>query len=268
MRIGKNTLYFACTEISVYGLFTRSMQLTFEDMGGGSLERLEISSLEGLMRDLLKRGVWEKEIENFLNESVFSELAAEIEKAYSKGVCFPAPSNIFKALELTSLQDCKVVILGQDPYHGPGQAMGLSFSVPDKVKLPPSLRNIFKEREDDLKAEPRGGDLSDLARQGVLLLNRVLTVEMSKAGSHRGFGWEQFTETIIKAVNSKKDGVVFILWGSDAHKVESLIDAKKHRIIKSVHPSPLSAYRGFFGSKPFSATNKALKELGHDEISW
>lgn len=244
------------------------MQLSFDGLERDVDESLKISSLRVVFEGVLNAGGWEKEIQNFIQTEAFSRLSEQIEKAYNTKTCFPRPELILKALELTSLSDCKVVILGQDPYHGPGQAMGLSFSVPNGTKLPPSLRNIFKEREEDLKVSPMGGDLSDWAKQGVLLLNRVLTVEASKAGSHRGLGWEEFTESLIKAVSEKKEGVCFILWGSDAHSIEKHIDTSKHRVIKSVHPSPLSAYRGFFSSKPFSKVNKAMKELGYDEISW
>lgn len=244
------------------------MQLQFDDMGGDYAQRLEIKSLESLFSKLIKDGCWEVVVNDFVKSDGFKEFASEIEGRYSRNTCFPKPENILKALELVSLDRCKVVLVGQDPYHGPGQAQGLSFSVPNGMKTPPSLRNIFKERSDDLNLPPRGNDLTDWANQGVLLLNRVLTVEMSKAGSHRGLGWERFTENVIRAVNEKERGVCFILWGSDAHSLETIIDSSKHRVIKSVHPSPLSAYRGFLGSKPFSQTNKALKELGYDEISW
>lgn len=244
------------------------MQLQFEDMGGVSGQRLKIKSLALLFEELLKVGGWEKVVLDFMNLDGFNEFASEIEERYSNSICFPKPNDIFKALELVSCDKCRVVIVGQDPYHGPGQAQGLSFSVPDGIKTPPSLRNIFKERQDDLGLPARGNDLTDWAKQGVMLLNRVLTVEMSKAGSHRKLGWEKFTEDVIQHINDQNEGVCFVLWGSDAQELEAIINQEKHTVIRSVHPSPLSAYRGFFGSKPFSSINKALKELGYDEISW
>lgn len=182
---------------------------------------------------------------------------------------YPAPSQLLSALELTSLQDVRVVILGQDPYHGEGEAHGLAFSVNEGIKLPPSLVNIFKERESDLKlAPPSHGLLVAWAKQGVLLLNTVLSVEKDRAGSHQKKGWEPFTDQIIRMVNQKSDPVVFILWGLPAQKKVSLIDASKHLILTSPHPSPLSSYRGFFGSKPFSQTNRFLKKQGLPEIIW
>lgn len=179
---------------------------------------------------------------------------------------YPKEENIFKALELCALEDVCVVILGQDPYHGEGQAQGLAFSVPQGMKLPPSLRNIYKEMADDLNLEslPESGDLSHWASQGVLLLNTVLTVEPAKAHSHAKKGWENLTDTIIKTVSAKSSPVVFILWGAPAQKKVKLIDSKKHLILKSPHPSPLSSYRGFFGSKPFSKTNAFLKK----KVKW
>jgi uracil-DNA glycosylase len=163
----------------------------------------------------------------------------------------------------------RVVILGQDPYHGPGQAMGLSFSVPNGVKLPPSLQNIYKELSSDLgTAPPTTGDLTHWASQGVLLLNSVLTVRAHQAASHQGKGWEQFTDAVLQAVNNKPEHVVFILWGGFARKKKALLDASRHTIIESAHPSPLSAYAGFFGSKPFSATNNALLTHGQPPIRW
>ena len=184
-------------------------------------------------------------------------------------IIYPAENDIFSALNLTPFNKVKVVIIGQDPYHGPGQAHGLSFSVPKGVKIPPSLVNIYKELKDDLDiTPPTHGYLEDWARQGVLLLNNVLTVEDGKAGSHHNQGWEQFTDKIIEVLNQKKENLVFILWGSPAQKKAKSIDENKHFIIKSVHPSPLSSYRGFFGSKPFSKTNAFLKSKGIKEINW
>lgn len=187
----------------------------------------------------------------------------------SNNTVYPNSEDVFKALHLCSYSDVKVVIIGQDPYHGDGQAMGLSFSVPDGVPLPPSLVNIYKELQSDLGGESRiGGDLSSWAKQGVLLLNSVLTVRAHQAASHQGKGWEQFTDAVLKAVSNKQDHVVFILWGGFARKKKSLIDATKHTIIESAHPSPLSAYNGFFGSKPFSKANAALEAHGQNPIYW
>ena len=185
------------------------------------------------------------------------------------GKVFPAGGDEFRALYLTHYQDVKVVILGQDPYHNDGQAMGLSFSVPSGVKLPPSLQNIYKELYADTgKQPPKTGDLTDWANQGVLLLNSALTVRAHQAASHQGKGWEQFTDAILQAVNDKPEHVVFILWGASARKKKLLIDTTRHTVIESAHPSPLSAYKGFFGSKPFSKTNQALKVHGQTPINW
>ena len=209
-------------------------------------------------------------------------LADEFEKPYMKNlmdfleqeknsgkIIYPAPENIFAAFEHTPFDKVKVVILGQDPYHGEGQAHGLSFSVPPTVKLPPSLVNIYKELQNDLGVvPPNHGTLSDWADQGVLLLNAVLTVEQNKAGSHHKKGWETFTDQVIEILNREKNNVVFILWGAPAQKKAAHVDEKKHFLIKSVHPSPLSSYRGFFGSKPFSKTNQYLREHHISEINW
>lgn len=182
---------------------------------------------------------------------------------------FPKTEDVFNALRLTSYQDVRVVILGQDPYHNDGQAMGLSFSVPEGVRLPPSLVNIYKELSSDLdKKPPITGDLTDWAKQGVLLLNSVLTVRAHQAASHQGKGWEEFTDAVLKAVNEKPEHVVFILWGGFARKKKLLIDTTKHTVIESAHPSPLSAYNGFFGSKPFSKANYALKEHNQKPVNW
>jgi uracil-DNA glycosylase len=182
---------------------------------------------------------------------------------------FPKTEDVFKALKLTPYKDVKVVILGQDPYHNDGQAMGLSFSVPDGVRLPPSLVNIYKELTSDIGNEPpKTGDLTVWALQGVLLLNSVLTVRAHQAASHQGKGWERFTDAVLRAVNDKPEHVVFILWGGFAQKKKSLIDTSRHKVIESPHPSPLSAYNGFFGSKPFSKTNEALGSHDQKPISW
>ena len=182
---------------------------------------------------------------------------------------FPAAENVFKALQLVPLEYVKIVILGQDPYHGTGQAHGLSFSVPAQMKIPPSLQNIFKELESDLQIKPAvHGDLTRWAQQGVLLLNSVLTVQQDLAASHQKKGWEQFTDKIISIVNQNCDHVVFILWGSYAQKKAEFVDQNRHLVLKSAHPSPLSSYRGFFGSKPFSKANQWLSSKGINQIQW
>lgn len=182
---------------------------------------------------------------------------------------YPEGKNYFAALNLTPFSKVKVVIVGQDPYHGPGQAHGLSFSVPEGVRLPPSLLNIFKELRDDLGiAIPSTGSLLKWANEGVLLLNAVLTVEDGKAAAHQGKGWEEFTDKIIHVLNDEKENLVFILWGSYAQKKAAFVDRNKHLVIESVHPSPLSAHRGFFSTKPFSRTNEYLRSKGIGPINW
>ena len=192
----------------------------------------------------------------------------QVEHAKKK-VIYPKSSDVFRALNSTPFEKIKVVILGQDPYHGPGQAHGLSFSVPDGVRFPPSLQNIFKELKTDVGVDkPLSGDLSRWAEQGVLLLNATLTVEAAMAASHQKKGWEQFTDAIIHKINDQREHIVFILWGSYAQKKASFIDTKKHLVLKAVHPSPLSSHRGFFGSKPFSQANKYLETHQIQPIHW
>lgn len=193
-----------------------------------------------------------------------------LQKQYeNKKNIFPATQNYFRALDLVDVDKVKVVILGQDPYHGVGQAHGLSFSVPDGVRFPPSLQNIFKELKEDLGIEPpKSGDLTRWAEQGVLLLNSVLTVEQDKAASHQKQGWEEFTDRVIAVVNDQSPHAVFILWGSYAQKKAAFVDKTRHLIISSPHPSPLSSHRGFFGSKPFSKANAWLKSKGLEPVRW
>lgn len=212
---------------------------------------------------------WKKHLEPKVTQT-FNRLKTYLEQEYAAGkTIFPPGDLIFQALQFTDIDQVKVVILGQDPYHGPGQAHGLSFSVPAGERLPPSLRNIYKELATDTGTPiAKSGNLASWATQGVLLLNAVLTVESGLAGSHAGKGWEDITDCIIKAVSDRCNGIVFILWGNYALKKKSLIDTKKHHIITSVHPSPLSASRGFFGSKPFSKTNAYLKSQGKTPIDW
>ena len=194
----------------------------------------------------------------------------EIDKRYENSIVFPEKQNIFKAFSLTKFEDLKVVILGQDPYHGIGQAQGLSFSTPSNIKNPPSMVNILKEINDDLgkKSVCEDGDLTPWAKQGIMLLNTILTVEQGLAKSHHNLGWEIFTDNIIKYISENKENVIFLLWGSPAISKTKLIDKNKHFILTAPHPSPLSVYRGFYGCKHFSKTNEILKKLNKEEIIW
>lgn len=202
---------------------------------------------------------WDEVLSSVWNSPGFKKFMSIIDKKYSETTCFPEYNDIFNALKLTPYSKVKVVILGQDPYHGTGEAHGLSFSVKDDIKKPPSLKNIFKELHDDLGyPEPKSGNLEKWAKEGVLLLNSVLTVEKDKAASHKDLGWEILTDHIIKLLNMKETPIIFILWGNFAKKKKVYITNKKHLIIESPHPSPFSAYTGFFGSKPFSKTNNFL----------
>ena len=199
---------------------------------------------------------WDEVLSSVWNSPGYKKFMSIIDKKYSETTCFPEYNDIFNALKLTPYSKVKVVILGQDPYHGTGEAHGLSFSVKDDIKKPPSLKNIFKELHDDLGyPEPKSGNLEKWAKEGVLLLNSVLTVEKDKAASHKDLGWEILTDHIIKLLNMKETPIVFILWGNFAKKKKVYITNKKHLIIESPHPSPFSAYTGFFGSKPVSKTN-------------
>ena len=202
---------------------------------------------------------WDDVLASVWNSNGFHNFMNIVKEKYRENTCFPEYNNIFNALKLTPYKDVKVVILGQDPYHGTGEAHGLSFSVQKGVKKPPSLKNIFKELKDDLGYdEPADGDLTSWAKQGVLLLNSVLTVEKDKAASHKDLGWNFLTDHIIKLLNQKQEPVVFILWGNFARNKKEFITNHKHLIIESPHPSPFSANSGFFGSKPFSKTNNFL----------
>ena len=213
---------------------------------------------------------WKNIIENEQQKPYYEKLKEEIDKRYENSIVFPEKQNIFKAFSLTKFEDLKVVILGQDPYHGIGQAQGLSFSTPSNIKNPPSMVNILKEINDDLQKKSfcEDGDLTPWAKDGVLLLNTILTVEESKPKSHHNLGWEIFTDNIIKYISDNKKDIVFILWGSPAIAKTKLIDTKKHHILSAPHPSPLSSYRGFFGCKHFSETNGILKNLGKEQINW
>lgn len=211
---------------------------------------------------------WKEILAPIKQSDAFTTLWNKVKQEYAQGKCFPPKEQIFRALELTPFEDVKVVIIGQDPYHGDFQANGLCFSVSDQVKTPPSLQNIYKELKDDLNIDKNTNELESWAKQGVLLLNDTLTVRAHSPNSHKDLGWEQFTDFIIKEVSEKKDSVVFVLWGAFAQKKESLIDNQKHFVIKSAHPSPFSVYRGFFGSKPFSKINSYLASKNLTEIKW
>ena len=222
------------------------------------------------MSQIKLSNAWLKFLDTEFEKDYMKSLKAFLAAEYKmKKTIFPATQNYFAALDLVEPKKIKVVILGQDPYHGEGQAHGLCFSVQEGVPVPPSLQNIYKELHSDLNIPiVKTGDLTRWARQGVLLLNSVLTVEKDRAASHQGKGWEQFTDKIISVVNENCDNVVFILWGSYAQKKAAFVNREKHLVLESVHPSPLSAYRGFFGSKHFSKANKWLKSKGLDEIIW
>lgn len=219
--------------------------------------------------DLKIEPSWQEALQEEFNKSYFKDLTETVKQAYLNEVIYPHPKNIFNAFTFCSFDKVKVVVLGQDPYHGTGQAHGLSFSVPDGIKIPPSLQNIYKEMKNDIGKEiPTSGNLEHWAKQGVLLLNATLTVKANLAGSHQDIGWETFTDTIIKTISDKKEHVVFILWGKYAQAKANLINQNKHLILTAPHPSPFSAYTGFFGSKPFSKTNEYLEKHGLNKIKW
>jgi uracil-DNA glycosylase len=212
---------------------------------------------------------WSQILEEELQKDYYLKLREWLKGEYQSSDTHPSMHDIFNAFHFTAYQDVKVVLLGQDPYHGPNQAEGLSFSVKKGIKVPPSLRNMYKELQDDIGCSiPNHGSLVKWAEQGVLLLNTVLTVEEGKAHSHRGKGWEEFTDRVIRLLNEREMPMVFLLWGKPAQSKRALIDESKHKIITAPHPSPLSAHRGFFGSKPYSRTNQFLMEQGMDEIDW
>ena len=212
---------------------------------------------------------WDEKLNIIWNSEGFKRFYHIVENEYNNKIIFPPKEHIFEALKLTSYANTKVVIVGQDPYHGEGEAHGLSFSVMDGVKIPPSLQNIFKELHDDLGCPiPQNGSLVPWTKEGILLLNTVLTVEANKPASHKDLGWEKFTDEVIKRLNEKNTPVVFILWGSFARSKKSFITNPIHYIVESPHPSPFSANHGFFGSKPFSKTNEFLNKNGIEEIKW
>ncbi|GLF89274.1 uracil-DNA glycosylase [Bacillus safensis] len=212
---------------------------------------------------------WWAVMKSEFEQPYYQELREWMKEEYRTQTIFPKPDDVYRALHLTSYEKVKVVILGQDPYHGPGQAHGLSFSVQPGVKHPPSLRNIFQELTDDLGCPvPNHGSLVSWAEQGVLLLNTVLTVRKGEANSHKGKGWERVTDRVIDVLNERDQPVVFVLWGRHAQNKKERIDQNKHYIIESPHPSPFSARNGFFGSRPFSKVNAYLEQLGMEEINW
>jgi uracil-DNA glycosylase len=212
---------------------------------------------------------WKQALQEEFGKAYFRDLTDFVKEEYQKGPVYPPPKAIFRAFELTPFNEVKAVILGQDPYHGRGQANGLCFAVGEGVTLPPSLQNIYKEIESDLGKKPEWkGDLERWATQGVLLLNATLTVRAGAAGSHQNKGWELFTDAAIKALSDKKEGLVFILWGNYARLKGAHIDRSKHQVIESPHPSPFSANHGFFGSRPFSKTNEYLIRNGKAPIDW
>jgi len=215
---------------------------------------------------------WKAVLTDEFGKEYFAALAAFVKDEYKKGAVYPAPKNIFRAFDLCPFDKVKVVILGQDPYHGAGQANGLCFAVGDGIALPPSLQNIYKEIAADtgvpFEALAKKGDLERWAKQGVLLLNATLTVAAKTPGSHQNKGWEEFTDAAIKALSDQREHLVFILWGNYAKQKGAHIDRTKHCVIESPHPSPFSAYSGFFSSKPFSKTNTYLKKTGQQAIDW
>ena len=213
---------------------------------------------------------WKQYLKNEFEKSYFAKLTENVRNEYKNGLCFPPAKLVFNAFNLCPFNKVKVVILGQDPYHELGQAMGLSFSVPDGVMLPPSLQNIYKEIHSDLgKPIPTSGDLTRWAKQGVLLLNATLTVRAHEANSHQALGWQNFTDAAIETINTHREHIVFMLWGGFARSKRRLIDTNRHCIIESVHPSPLSANRGgWFGQHQFSRCNAYLKQYGLGEIDW
>lgn len=212
---------------------------------------------------------WRAVLAEEFEKPYFKELTAFVRKEYEGKRIYPQPADIFRAFEWCPFESVKVVILGQDPYHGSGQANGLCFSVHHGIQNPPSLQNIFKELQADLGGDLRtDGNLEDWAKQGVLLLNATLTVEVGKAGSHQKKGWEQFTDTVVEALSREKEHLVFILWGRYAQEKGAVIDEEKHLVLRAAHPSPFSAYSGFFGSKPFSKTNEYLEWNEKEAVKW
>lgn len=222
-----------------------------------------------IMADVRIAEDWKAILSEEFSKPYFDNLVDFVKHEYASGEVFPAGGNIFRAFDKCPLDRLKVVIIGQDPYHGPGQANGLCFSVNEGIAFPPSLQNIFKEVHADTGADiPLSGNLDRWAEQGVLLLNAVLTVRAHQAASHAGRGWEQFTDAVVRAIAERKEGVVYMLWGSYAQKKGAIADPRRNLILRAVHPSPLSAYRGFFGCKHFSQANDYLRSIGREPIEW
>lgn len=211
---------------------------------------------------------WTEILAPIKESTYFKQLWENVKSEYAATKCFPPKNKIFRAIELTPFEEVKVVIIGQDPYHGDFQANGLSFSVSEGVKAPPSLQNIFKELEADLGIKRTSTELDDWAKQGVLMLNATLTVRAHLPNSHKDLGWERFTDFIIYEISKQRENVVFVLWGAFAQKKETLINASKHFVLKSAHPSPFSVHRGFYGSRPFSQINEYLISKGQESILW
>ena len=218
----------------------------------------------------IRNSSWQSQLKEEFQKPYFKELLNYVKEEYKKKTCFPPQNEIFNAFRYTKYEDLKVVILGQDPYHGPEQAHGLAFSVKPHVAIPPSLRNIYKELAEDIPGFviPKHGDLRLWAHQGVLLLNTVLTVQAGKAHSHASWGWETFTDAVVAQLNAQREHLVFLLWGSHAQKKGQMIDRHKHLVLSSAHPSPLSAHRGFLGNRHFSQTNAYLQAQGLAAIDW
>ncbi|MFC7365695.1 MULTISPECIES: uracil-DNA glycosylase [Bhargavaea] len=221
-----------------------------------------------MVKEILNNS-WQDVIGDEFSKPYYLELREFLKQEYAEREIYPPMNDIWTAFELTPYESVRVVILGQDPYHGPGQAHGLSFSVKKGIRKPPSLRNVFKELKEDIGCEiPDEGTLTGWAEQGVMLLNTVLTVRSGEAHSHRGEGWETLTDEVIRKLSARDEPIVFILWGRPAQEKKKLIDMERHAVIESPHPSPLSAKRGFFGSRPFSRANALLREWGEKEIDW
>lgn len=236
---------------------------------GGTFVSMRRMAYHASMAEVKLEASWKKELADQFGQSYFAELSQFVREEYRAQTIYPAPKNVFRAFDECPFERVKVVILGQDPYHGPNQANGLCFAVNPGVSAPPSLQNIFKELESDLgHPVSRDTDLGRWARQGVLLLNATLTVRAGQANSHAGKGWELFTDAAIKRLNDDREHLVFILWGAYARKKGAHIDRAKHLVIESAHPSPLSAYNGFFRSKPFSKANAYLAAHGEEPIDW
>lgn len=217
----------------------------------------------------IKNQGWQKVLKETFEDDGYKAMWAFLEERYETGIVYPPKEEVYSAFELVDYEDVRVVILGQDPYHGPGQAHGLSFSVQPSVRIPPSLRNMYKELVTDMGVPmPKDGYLVPWAKQGILMMNAVLTVEQGQAGAHKKIGWHKVTDGVIQKLNERETGIVFVLWGNFAISKKKLITGKQHRIIESAHPSPLSARRGFFGSRPYSTVNAHLKALGQEPIDW